>query len=147
MKFDVERFNLRKLSELEVKKEYHIKISNRFAAFENLNDGEDIKRAWKNVKKDIKILGKESLCLCVLKQHKPWFDEEYVRCLNQRKQNKTQWLQNPNQSRVDNITNVTREALRNFRNKKKDNLEPKINELETNVKNKSIRYCIGTSRL
>jgi hypothetical protein len=30
--FDVERFNLRKLSELEVTKEYHIKNSNRFAA-------------------------------------------------------------------------------------------------------------------
>jgi len=44
-KFDVERFNLRKLSELEVRKQYQIKISNRFAALENLNDGEDIKRA------------------------------------------------------------------------------------------------------
>jgi len=36
MKFDVERFNLRKLSELEVTKEYHIKISNSFASFEDL---------------------------------------------------------------------------------------------------------------
>jgi hypothetical protein len=34
--FDVERFNLKKLSELEVRKEYQIKISNRFAALENL---------------------------------------------------------------------------------------------------------------
>ena len=31
-KSDIERFNLRKLSEQEVRKEYHIKISNRFAA-------------------------------------------------------------------------------------------------------------------
>ena len=31
-KFDVERFNLGKLSELEVRKQYQIKISNRFAA-------------------------------------------------------------------------------------------------------------------
>jgi len=31
-KFDVERFNLRKLSELEVRKQYQIKISNRSAA-------------------------------------------------------------------------------------------------------------------
>jgi len=31
-KFDVERFNLWKLSELEIRKQYQIKISNRFAA-------------------------------------------------------------------------------------------------------------------
>ena len=37
-KFDVEIFNHRKLNELEVRKEYHIKILNRFAALENLSD-------------------------------------------------------------------------------------------------------------
>jgi hypothetical protein len=40
--FGIERFNLRKLSELEVEKQYQIKISNRFAAIENLNDSEDV---------------------------------------------------------------------------------------------------------
>jgi hypothetical protein len=37
-KFDVKRLNLTKLNELEVRKQYHIKISNRFAALENLTD-------------------------------------------------------------------------------------------------------------
>jgi hypothetical protein len=40
----VERFNLRKPSELEGKKQYQIEITNRFAALENLSDGEDINR-------------------------------------------------------------------------------------------------------
>ena len=31
-------FNLRKLSELEVRKEYQVKVSNRFAALENFLD-------------------------------------------------------------------------------------------------------------
>ena len=44
-KFNVERLNLRKLNELEVRKEYHIKFSNRLAALENLNDNEEINRA------------------------------------------------------------------------------------------------------
>jgi hypothetical protein len=35
-KFDAEVFNLKKLSELKVRKQYQIKISNRFAALENL---------------------------------------------------------------------------------------------------------------
>ena len=60
--FNVERFNLRKLSELEVRKQYQFNISNRFAAMEN-NDSEDINRAWKNIKKDIKTSVKESLGL------------------------------------------------------------------------------------
>jgi hypothetical protein len=34
-KFDVERFNLRRLNELEVRKQYHIKISNTFEALES----------------------------------------------------------------------------------------------------------------
>jgi ribosome-binding factor A len=36
-KFDGERFNLRKINELEFKKKYQIEITNRFAALENLN--------------------------------------------------------------------------------------------------------------
>jgi len=34
-KFAGEKFNLRKLNELEVRKQYQIEISNRFAALEN----------------------------------------------------------------------------------------------------------------
>ena len=45
-KFDVERFNLRKLDELEVNKQYQMKISNRSAALENLSDSEDVNRIW-----------------------------------------------------------------------------------------------------
>jgi hypothetical protein len=45
-KADVERFDLKKLSEMEVRKQFQIEISNRFEALENLNDREDINRAW-----------------------------------------------------------------------------------------------------
>jgi len=40
--------------------------------------------------------------------------------LDQRKHAKMQWLQDPNQSDVDNINSVWREASRHFRNKKKN---------------------------
>jgi hypothetical protein len=43
-KFEVERFNLSKLNELEVRKQYQIMISNRFAALKKLNDSEGINR-------------------------------------------------------------------------------------------------------
>jgi hypothetical protein len=49
-KSDGETFNFRKLNELEIKKQYRIKISKSFAALENLSDSEDIIRAWENIK-------------------------------------------------------------------------------------------------
>jgi hypothetical protein len=39
----------------------------------------------------------------------------------------------------DNLSNVRREASRHFRNKKRDYLKDKINENESNSKNKNIR--------
>jgi len=74
--FGVERFNLRKLNELEVRKQYQIKISNGFAALESLSDCEDIKRTWENIKENIKTSVKKNLGLYELKQHQPWFGEK-----------------------------------------------------------------------
>ena len=68
-KFDGETFNLRKLKELEVRNQYQIMITNRFAALGNLSDGKDINRARENIKDNIKPSAKESLGLHELKQH------------------------------------------------------------------------------
>ena len=57
-------------------KQYQIEITNRFAALQNLSDGEDINRAWENIKKNIKTSAKESLGMHELKQHRLWLDEE-----------------------------------------------------------------------
>ena len=106
---------------------------------ENLSDGEDVNRAWKNITENIKTSAKESLGLYELKQHKPWFDKECLGFLDLREQAKMQWLQDPSQSNVDNLYNVRLEGSRCFRNKKKEYLKAKIEELETNSKIKNIR--------
>jgi hypothetical protein len=77
--FDVERFNLRKLNDLESRKEYQTEIEKSLAALEHFCDSEDINRVWENIKEDVKISAKESLGLYELKQHELWLDEE---CLN-----------------------------------------------------------------
>jgi len=48
-------------------------------------------------------------------------------------------VHDPNQSNVDNINNVRCEATSHLRNKKKEYLKAKIEELETNSKIKNIR--------
>jgi len=57
-----------------------------FATLENFSDSEDINRAWENTKENIRTSIKERLGLHKLKQHKPWFDEECLGFLDQRKQ-------------------------------------------------------------
>jgi len=101
-KFDRERFNLRNLNELEVRKQYQIEISDRFAALENISDGEDINRAWRNIKENMETLAKEIQGLHLLKRHKPWFDE-YLCFLDEMKHAKMQCVQDPSQNNVDNL--------------------------------------------
>ena len=105
------------LKELKVKEKYKIEITNSFAALENLNVDEDVNRAWENIKENIKTSAKESLGLHKWKQHKPLFNKECVDFLDQRKQDKMQWIQDPSRSNVDSLNNIRRDASRHFRNK------------------------------
>jgi len=109
------------------------------AALENLNDDEDENRTWENINENTQTSARESLGLHELKQNKPWFDEECLGFLNQRKWAKTQWIQDPSQSNVDILNNVRSEVSTHFRNKKKAYLRAKIEELETNSKIQNIR--------
>jgi len=122
-RFDRQRFNSRKLNEPEVREKYQIEITNRFAALENLND--NVNRTWENIKENIQTSAKECVGLHEFKQNKPWFGEECLGFLEQKKRAKMQWIQDPRQSNVDNLNNVRR-------NKKKAYLRAKIEELETN---------------
>ena len=78
---------------------------------DNLSDSENINRAWENIKENIKTSVKESLGLYALKQHIPYFDGECLCFKDQRQQAKMQWLQDPNQSKLDNLNNIRRAAL------------------------------------
>ena len=61
-----------------------------------------------------------------MKQNKPWFDEECLGFLGHTKRAKMQWIQDPSQSKVDNLNSVRREVSRHIRNKKKAYLRAKI---------------------
>jgi DNA repair ATPase RecN len=55
-KFDMGRFNLEKLNDVEVKEQYQAKMSNRFAAVENLDNVDvDINGAWKSITENINL--------------------------------------------------------------------------------------------
>jgi hypothetical protein len=98
----------------------------------------EINSAWELIKENITISAKEGVGYWELKKHKQWFDESCSELIDQRKEVKLQWLQDPNEINGDNLKIVRREASRYFMNKKREYLKHKINELATNSKIKNI---------
>jgi uncharacterized protein YaaR (DUF327 family) len=99
----------------------------------------EINSAWETIRENIKISAKENLGYFELKKHKPWFDVGWSELLDQRKQAKLQRLQDSSEINGDKLNNVRCEPSRYFRNKKREYLKDKINELTTNSRNKNIR--------
>jgi hypothetical protein len=93
----VERFNLKKLNEVEGKEQYRVEISNRFAALENFDAEVDINRTSETITENIKISAKPSLGYHELRKHTPWFDEGYSELLDRSKQAIQQCLQDPSE--------------------------------------------------
>jgi hypothetical protein len=135
----MERFSPKKLNEVEAKEQFRVEVSHRFATLEDLDAEVEINSTWEMIRENIKILAKECQGYFELKKHKPWFDKGFSTLLDQRKGAKLQWLQDPSEINGDNLNNVRPEASRHFRNRKKEYLEDKINELAMNSKNKNIR--------
>jgi hypothetical protein len=59
----MERFNVSKLNEGDVKGQYQVTIRNKFTNLGNLEDSGDINRAWDNIRENIKIAAQESRLL------------------------------------------------------------------------------------
>jgi hypothetical protein len=72
--------------------------------------------------------------------YKPWFDEECLKLVDRRKRAKLRRLQDPSVVNEGNLRNVRREASRHFRNKKREYLKYKINDIEFNSKSPVYRH-------
>jgi hypothetical protein len=82
---------------------------------------------YQAIKGNIKISAKENLSCYKLKKHRPWFDKGWSKLLDQRKQAKLQWLQQPSEINGDNLNNKGRDDSRQFMNKETEYLKDKIN--------------------
>jgi hypothetical protein len=139
-KFHMERFNLKKLNVVEGKGKYCVEVSYRFVVLGDLDAEFEINTVWEIIRENIKISAEGSLGYYELKKHKSWLDEGYLELLYETKQAELQWLHDPSEINGDKLNNVRPEASRHFRNKKREYLQGKINELETNSKNMNIRH-------
>jgi hypothetical protein len=141
-RFDMDRYNLEKLNEVQGKEQYHVEISNRFTSLENLDTDVDIIRPWETTRENIKVSAKENTGYYELKKHKPWFNEGCLELLNQRKQAKLQWLQGPSEINGDNLNNTKCEASRHLRNKKRKYRKTKLLSFQPTVRTRILETCI-----
>jgi hypothetical protein len=111
---------------------------------ENLGGDVDISRVWETIRENINISRKMSLRYYELNKHNTRFDEGCSKISDRKIKAKLQRLQDPNQIKEDNRNNIRRESSRHFRNREREYLKGKIDELLTNSKEKNIRdLCRG----
>jgi hypothetical protein len=109
---------------------------------EDLDTEVEINSAWETIRENINISAKQSLGYFEFKKHKSWLDEGCSKLLDQRKQAKLQWLQDPSEINGYNLNNVRCEASRYFRNKKREYLKDKIMSLQRIVRTRTSETCI-----
>jgi hypothetical protein len=63
----MERFNQKKLNEIEGNEKYLVRISNRFP----VDNEVEINSSWETIRENAKISAQESLVYLELKRHKP----------------------------------------------------------------------------
>jgi hypothetical protein len=82
----MERFNLKKLNEVEVEDQYRVEVSNRFAALEDLDAEVESNSAWETIRENTKISTKESLGYFEFKKRLPWSNEGCLKLADQSKE-------------------------------------------------------------
>ncbi|PSN41362.1 hypothetical protein C0J52_19113 [Blattella germanica] len=119
----------------------NIKITNRFETLEcseeNVATEEEtnINREWETIRDTIKLSASESKGLLKKRQSRKWFDEECVDMVHKRKLAKMNWMREPNEINSEQLRSIRRETIRFLKNKKREYLKEKINDLEINAKN------------
>jgi hypothetical protein len=104
----MERFNFKILNEVRDREQYHVKTSNRFAALENLHTEGDVNKAWETIRENIRMSRKRI---------NPGSMKDAQNLLDQWKEAKLQWLQDPSEINGDNLNNTRSKPIRRFKNK------------------------------
>ncbi|PSN55555.1 hypothetical protein C0J52_12130 [Blattella germanica] len=132
-KNDSEKFELENLRNDEVRLEYQIKITNRFETLECSEENVATEEE-NNINRETR-------------QSRKWFDDECADMVNKRKLAKMNWMREPNEQNSEQLCSIRRETTRFLKNKKREYLKEKINDLEINAKNRNIRELYQGNRI
>jgi hypothetical protein len=88
---------------------------------------------------------KESLGYCETRKHEPRFNEGCSELLEERKQAILQWLQDPSEIIWDNLSDVIREARRQFKQKRLNICKTNLVTLQRKVRTRTSETCMTLS--
>jgi len=98
---------------------------------------------WEAICDTVKGATKERVGEKKHQRNKPWFAEECLKLHEERKQARQELLSNKSEANANHYSNGNEtNATRVFRNKKREYLMQKIQEIEENVKTNNIRSLI-----
>lgn len=116
--------NLDHIRNEKIRKDFQLKLSNRFQALSNLAQGDPeedtIESGWTNIKETLQNCAKEVCGKKERKNKKPWFDDECKEKVLQRKEAKDTWLNKKQESDREEYKKCSRETVRTLRRKKRE---------------------------
>jgi len=135
------RLNVQSLTEGENGLKYAVEVTNKFAALKEINESDDnaVDKQWENVRDAIVKSAEVTVGFCKRHKNKPWFDEECVKIVKVRNEARIAWLtQNMAETR-NKFLNIRQAAHNLFKNKKRQYLKRKIEEIEENCQSGNVR--------
>lgn len=144
------KFNLRKLENPNVRKEFTLKLTNRFQALEQKeeNMGHSIENEWKTIRESVQEVAEEVIGFQKNKNtQKAWFNENCRQLIVERKKSKEELLVQDTQEKREKYERINRKTNKTLRTAKRNFVKDQLQKAEEDcTKNnsqeffRSIRY-------
>lgn len=114
--------DLSKLANRDTKREFKLKLSNRFQALETEEETENsIEVKWKEIKETIRKTTEEVIGYCKRsKSRKPWINSECTQLIEERRQRKKNVIANDNQENREKYQKINKEVNKKLRAAKRN---------------------------
>ena len=135
------RLNVQSLTEGENGIKYAVEITNKFAALEEMDESDvnAVDKQWENIRDAIVKSAEATVGFCKRHKNKPWFDEDCVKIAKVRNEARIAWLTKNTDETRNQFINIRQAAHNMFKNKKRQYLKRKIEEINENCQNNNVR--------
>ena len=130
-------FDVEKLKDQQIRTEYQLNLSNRFAILDQLeeeNEEENVQITWNDIKNGIREAAEDTVGFREQTNRNAWFDDECWRAIDQRKKAQQKCLQSPdNEAFREEFLQKRRQANTTKRRKKRENIDRELDEIDKSM--------------
>ncbi|XP_046399915.1 craniofacial development protein 2-like [Ischnura elegans] len=141
-----QKFDLKKLDNPNIRKEFMIKLSNRFQALEK-EEEDSIEGKWKVIRDSIQEIGKEVVGFQNnRKNKKTWFNEDCRQMIEERKKAKAGLLTDDNHEKREEYLRINRKTNKTLRTAKRNFVKDQLKKAEEDRTNNNSREFFRSSQ-